>query len=289
MRFVVSGVALLFLTTQLVACASPRAAHQVVTGLKPIATPNSEKMDLWSIRGPALEQLGAGIGSEGHVLPQNRFVGVIPEGGSRVMAGLMIYGLGPDAKPHLMQWIGFNNSIARTQILGGHIIVHFEGGAPPAVLGLSNDRLMNISGPGFSEMNPSATVPPIDPLADTQREEVASLPKINRLLGGEVFASAYVRIEDGAPNVYYVVDQSKWDALSDDTRHTLISRGGPLTREVEMAWRLHHGGNVCVPEEDFLMLHVVNEHHVEVGLDYTVFVHGRDTWCKPSSNSYSPM
>lgn len=106
----------------------------------------------------------------------------------------------------------------------------------------------------------------------------------NRELGSSVFTSFYVYTPPdvpGLPNFFFVVDEAAWNGLSDSTRQGIVDKGGWAFNETQNTWRYFHDGKICLPDpDDYLTLHVVNEQHQDVGLDYTIFVSGSDPNCR---------
>ncbi len=93
----------------------------------------------------------------------------------------------------------------------------------------------------------------------------------------------------GAPNFYYTVDEDAWSALPESQRKALVKPGGAIFDMTRDVW-LKVVGSWCFGDSPdyYMMLHVVNSHRVEVGLDYTVYVHERQSPSPTSATEYSP-
>lgn len=285
MKYILTLAALALLLSNCAGKAPKQAIQSTATAgaSAPTRTPTPNPFDSTpeDING---EMIASGHTATGIIGTDNRLIGAAPAGGAHSLNAVAIFVL-KNGKPKLVPpYIdrGVDEEVLNVAIKSKVLRItygHEDVNGIPKVSAtvmyqMIRGRIVALNHPPLPPSPPPPTwVYSARPLRSMANAFDPILRTVNDRYSGKVFTDVTIKMEDGAPNVYFVVDQSSWDGIPESTRKTMVKPGGVLFDQTVRLWRKYHFGKVCLVDKDhFLMLHVVNAYHVEVGLDYTVFV-----------------
>lgn len=101
-------------------------------------------------------------------------------------------------------------------------------------------------------------------------EVIHDIKILNGKLARRLFTGFSIRNVGTGP-FQYRVDTELWATISEEQKHKLVAKDGPLYNESRRVYRKYHGGRIRFSDPDsYLTFRVVDGHDISLGLDYVV-------------------